>query len=101
MLNKKFINLIIILFSFVSRFVNSLVYYGMTLASGKLGGSIYLSTALSGLIELPGYFLTILLLEKLGRRLTLTGFMLASSLSCLAIMFLPNGSYKFIGKMKC
>lgn len=80
----------------LSWFVNSLVYYGMTLASGRLGSSIYLSTALSGLIEIPGYILTLLVLEKLGRRLTLTSFMLASGFCCLAIILFPKSEGIFL-----
>jgi hypothetical protein len=46
-----------------SWFVNSAVYYGLTLASDGLGSNIYVSTMLSGLVELPAYFITALLID--------------------------------------
>ena len=49
-----------------SRCVNCLVYYGLTLGAGNIGGSnIYLGVALSGLIEVPAYLLTYVLLDSL------------------------------------
>jgi hypothetical protein len=46
-----------------SWFVNSAVYYGLTLASDKLGSNIYVSTMLSGVVELPAYFITAILID--------------------------------------
>lgn len=46
------------------RFVCSLVYYGLTLSAGDLGGSIYANLALSGLIEIPSYPLCIYLINQ-------------------------------------
>ena len=37
-----------------SWFANSATYYGLTLAAGDSSGDVYLSTALSGLVEIPG-----------------------------------------------
>lgn len=34
---------------------NSMVYYGLSLNVGSLGGSIYLNNFLSGLVEMPSY----------------------------------------------
>ena len=34
---------------------NSMVYYGLSLNVGSLGGSIYLNSFLSGLVEMPSY----------------------------------------------
>lgn len=34
---------------------NSMIYYGLSLNVGSLGGSIYLNNFLSGLVEMPSY----------------------------------------------
>lgn len=46
------------------RFVCSFVYYGLTLSAGDLGGNIYASLALSGLIEIPSYPICIYLINQ-------------------------------------
>ena len=46
------------------RFVCSLVYYGLTLSAGDLGGNMYANLALSGLIEIPSYPLCIYLINQ-------------------------------------
>lgn len=54
--------------------VNSMVYYGLSLNVGSLGGSIYLNNFLSGLVEMPSYafaqvgsFITCLILLPHGK----------------------------------
>lgn len=45
--------------SFVFRFVNGMVYYGLSLSSGEFGGSIYLNFILTSLVEIPANVLVI------------------------------------------
>ena len=47
----------------VQRFVNSVVYYGLTLAVDKLGWNIYVDTALLGFVEIPAYIVTAILID--------------------------------------
>ena len=49
---------------FCCRFVNSVVYYALTLSAHSFGSSIYVSTALTGLVELPAYALTGLVIDR-------------------------------------
>ncbi|XP_021943045.1 solute carrier family 22 member 15 isoform X2 [Folsomia candida] len=79
-----------------SWFVNSVVYYGLTLASDKLGSNIYVSTMLSGIVELPAYFITALLIDWLGRRLPLSIFMVIGGISCILIEVINHPEVIFI-----
>ncbi|XP_056416845.1 solute carrier family 22 member 15 [Hyla sarda] len=73
-------------------FVCSLVYYGLTLSTGDLGGNIYFNLALSGLAEVPAYPLCMYLInhKSCGRRRTLCGFLSLGGVSCLIIMAAPG-----------
>ena len=63
--------------------VNSLVYYGLSLAAGNLAGSIHLNTFLNAFVEIPAYAITIVLLVKLGRKLPFAGMFLFAGLATL------------------
>ena len=41
------------------RFMNALVYYGVSLSAGNLGGNIYVNFFLLSLVEFPGTRLVI------------------------------------------
>lgn len=44
---------------FLHRFTNSMVYYGVLLSVGVLGGSLYLNFFLTSLIDIPSNFFVI------------------------------------------
>ena len=48
----------------LSRFVNSLVYYGLSLSTGVTAGDPYMNFFLSGLVEIPAYTASIFVLAK-------------------------------------
>ncbi|CAH1789514.1 unnamed protein product, partial [Owenia fusiformis] len=49
-------------------FVNSLVYYGLSLSTSSLNGDPYVNFALTGLVEVPAVILTMVAMLKFGRK---------------------------------
>uniref|UniRef100_A0A146KMV6 Organic cation transporter protein n=1 Tax=Lygus hesperus TaxID=30085 RepID=A0A146KMV6_LYGHE len=85
-------------------FANSLVYYGLSLNTGSLKGNPYFILFVMSIVEIPGYILTILILDRTGRRSLICTFMLVGSLACLSTAFIPENkpgvinSVVFLGK---
>ncbi|KAK3593129.1 hypothetical protein CHS0354_018259, partial [Potamilus streckersoni] len=64
--------------------VASMVYYGLTLNTGNLGGDFHLNFIISGLVEFPAYTFGILLLNRLGRKKLHCSSMLLWRIACLS-----------------
>ena len=64
-----------------------MTYYGLSLKAGTLGGSAYLNVALMGVVELAGFAVCLLLLERLGRRVLCSGMFLAAGVACTSTLF--------------
>lgn len=73
-------------------FANSIVYYGLSLSAGKLYGNPFLILFIMGLVEMPSYIGTVLLLDKLGRRLITSVLMLAGGICCIVGVQIAQGS---------
>lgn len=73
-------------------FANSLVYYGLTLSTGKLEGNPYLITAVFGLVEFPSYAVVMYFLDIWGRRLLMTSMMIVGGAACIIAAFMPPGT---------
>ncbi|KAL5010023.1 hypothetical protein ScPMuIL_012328 [Solemya velum] len=64
-------------------FTVSLVYYGLTMNVGKLGGDVFLNFTISVLVEFLGYFSCLCLVDRLGRRVLHCASMLLGGVACL------------------
>ncbi|XP_021380014.1 organic cation transporter protein-like isoform X2 [Mizuhopecten yessoensis] len=64
-----------------------MVYYGLSLNSGNLGGNFYLNFCVSGLMEFPAYTMTVLLLDRLGRKWLHCLCMVLGGAACLSTVF--------------
>ena len=72
----------------VLRFVNSLVYHGLSLSTSSLGTNDYAAFFISGAVEIPAYVLMIFVAERWGRRPVLTISMVAGGFACLISILL-------------
>ena len=69
--------------------INSLVYYGLSFNSKNMEGNRYWNFFLSGLVEVPSYFLAVPMIDKLGRQKSLFLSVMVGSLGCLLCAFGP------------
>ncbi|XP_023305322.2 solute carrier family 22 member 3 [Lucilia cuprina] len=72
--------------------VNVLVYYGLSLNAVLLDGNKYNNFIYIALVEIPGFLLPLLIMDRFGRRYSLFGCMFISGLCCLATIFMPPDS---------
>lgn len=75
---------------FVIWFSVYLVYYGLVLNIGNLGGDLYVNSALSGLVEIPALAASILFLVRMGRRWPLCLTLVIGGLACLATLTISS-----------
>ncbi|XP_032512230.2 organic cation transporter protein-like [Danaus plexippus] len=69
------------------------IYYGLSINSVSLSGNMYFNYILTTFIEIPGYWTAYLLLDRVGRKVTLfCGYMLCSA-CCVAFCFTPKSMY--------
>lgn len=82
---------------FVIWFSVYLVYYGLVLNVGNLGGDLYINSALSGLVEIPALAASILFLVRMGRRWPLCLTLVVGGVACLATLTIDaNSSYAWV-----
>ncbi|XP_034657356.1 solute carrier family 22 member 3 [Drosophila subobscura] len=67
--------------------VHVLVYYGLSLNVVLLDGNKYNNFAYIALVEIPGFFLPLLIMDRFGRRFSLCGLMIFSGVCCIGTIF--------------
>ncbi|KAJ8936299.1 hypothetical protein NQ318_001492 [Aromia moschata] len=72
--------------------VNAFIYYGLSINSTSLGGNKYINFALVSLIEIPGYTIAWVCIQKLGRRISLVASLLVCGITCTLTIFATNVS---------
>lgn len=73
------------------RFTSAVVYQGLVMRLGIVGGNLYIDFFISGLVELPAALLILLTIERLGRRLPFAASNILAGVACLVTAFLPEG----------
>ncbi|XP_071798000.1 organic cation transporter protein-like [Asterias amurensis] len=74
----------------LSWFVNSMVYYGVSLYSSNLAGDKYLNFFLLSVVEIPGYVVTMFTMMWWGRRPSLVLFHIVAGVACIITACLPR-----------
>uniref|UniRef100_A0A8C3YD50 Solute carrier family 22 member 3 n=1 Tax=Catagonus wagneri TaxID=51154 RepID=A0A8C3YD50_9CETA len=72
-------------------FTSAVVYQGLVMRLGIIGGNLYIDFFISGVVELPGALLILLTIERFGRRLPFAVSNLVAGVACLVTAFLPEG----------
>lgn len=71
-------------------FTCSLTFYGLTLASSEMKVSPYVSVILTGFMDIIGPGLACLVLNRIGRRLSMSISLLFAALMCFMAIILPS-----------
>lgn len=74
------------------RFVDSLVYYELSLHVGDFGLNIYLTQLIFGAVEIPSRILSIFLLESIGRKKCQSTWLILGGIMCVIICVIPKGT---------
>lgn len=69
------------------RMVVSMLFFGLALNVGNLGGDIYMNFFLSSLAEVVGYSTPLLALKCLGRKPVYVGSLLLGGAACILTIF--------------
>lgn len=71
------------------------IYYGLSINSVNLTGNMHINYIATAAIEIPGFWTAVLILDRIGRRVTLfVGFM-GCAICCAAFAFTPDNLYGF------
>lgn len=79
-----FTRLLVISFWFAAV---SFIYYGLTINAVSLAGDKYVNYALSAMIEIPGYIINILTLDRFGRKKTILTSYICCAIALTIMIF--------------
>lgn len=74
------LRILILLYNFA---VNALVYFGLSLNSVTLSGNKYFNFVIVSLVEIPGYYLGLVTIDKYGRVPGFIGSMILCGVTCI------------------
>lgn len=79
-------------FPLLFRFTSALIYQGLVMRLGIVGGNLYLDFFISGAVELPAALLILVTIDRIGRRLPFAISNIVAGIACLITAFLPEGN---------
>lgn len=73
------------------------IYYGLSINSVTLAGNMYVNFILTSLVEIPGYFLSFMTLDRFGRKSSIITAFFICGISLISLPFVPPGeTFRFI-----
>ncbi|CAH1265416.1 SLC22A4 [Branchiostoma lanceolatum] len=72
--------------------VNSLIYYGLSLNTDILAGDKYVNFFISGAVEIPAYIISSFVVHRWGRRVPLCIFHVVGGVSCALTIAIPTSA---------
>ncbi|MEQ2235491.1 hypothetical protein ILYODFUR_002937 [Ilyodon furcidens] len=82
-------------------FTSAVVYQGLIMRLGILGGNVYVDFLISGLVEFPAAFLILFTIERIGRRLPFAAANIVAGASCFITAFIPDSMFWFKTVVAC
>ncbi|XP_034777173.2 solute carrier family 22 member 3-like [Acipenser ruthenus] len=71
-------------------FTNAVVYQGLIMRVGIVGGNLHLGFFISGIVELPAAFIILLTIDRVGRRLPFATANIVAGVACLITALIPE-----------
>ncbi|KFQ26539.1 Solute carrier family 22 member 3 [Mesitornis unicolor] len=71
-------------------FTSALIYQGLVMRLGIVGGNLYIDFFISGAVELPAALLILVTIDRIGRRLPFGISNIVAGIACLITAFLPE-----------
>ncbi|XP_008488408.2 solute carrier family 22 member 3 [Calypte anna] len=71
-------------------FTSALIYQGLVMRLGIVGGNLYLDFFISGAVELPAALLILMTIDRIGRRLPFGISNIVAGIACFITAFLPD-----------
>nr|XP_061806671.1 solute carrier family 22 member 2-like [Nerophis lumbriciformis] len=75
-------------------FTSAVVYQGLIMLLGIMGGNVYISFLISSLVEFPAAFFILFTIERVGRRLPFAAANAVAGAACFITAFLHDGWLK-------
>ncbi|XP_041831247.1 solute carrier family 22 member 2-like [Melanotaenia boesemani] len=82
-------------------FTSAVVYQGLIMRLGILGGNVYIDFLISGLVEFPAAFLILFTIERIGRRIPFASANIIAGASCFITAFIPDSMFWFKTVVAC
>ncbi|XP_060947851.1 solute carrier family 22 member 2-like [Limanda limanda] len=82
-------------------FTSAVVYQGLIMRLGILGGNVYIDFLISGLLEFPAAFLILFTIERIGRRLPFATANMVAGAACFITAMIPDSMFWFKTAVAC